>query len=208
MATEEFKAITITGGAIADLGLAKKRRGRTRKVGGAEQDDTPPQPSLASQPPQITKVLPSLSLSQPPPLPQPTVGGAPNLFRTSNQIGPSLTFEQKQAEQQGGTKQIKVELKKKHLSKKVTLNPKKQDTAAVKQPAHTKKARKFVLGISSMHKRVTRAKKIQHKLDKMPLDELRKQLIASKLIKSTSKAPEAILRQIAKDSQLVGKKIL
>ena len=196
MTAEEFKAVTITGGAMADLGFAKKRRGRTRKVGGAEQDDTPPQP------PQITKVLPS------PSLPQPTVGGAPNLFRTSNQIGPSLTFEQKQAEQQGGTKQIKVELKKKHLSKKVTLNPKKQDTAAVKQPAHTKKARKFVLGISSMHKRVTRAKKIQHKLDKMPLDELRKQLIASKLIKATSKAPEAILRQIAKDSQLVGKKIL
>lgn len=206
MSTEEFKAITITGGAIADLGLAKKRRGRTRKVGGAEQDDTPPQPPLASQSPQITKVLPPQPPSQP--LPQPTVGGAPNLFRTSNQIGPSLTFEQKQAEQQGGAKQIKVELKKKHLSKKVTLNPKKQDGAAVKQPAHTKKARKFVLGISSMHKRVTRAKKIQHKLDKMPLDELRKQLIASKLIKPTSKAPEAILRQIAKDSQLVGKKIL
>ena len=202
MATEEFKAVTITGGAMADLGLAKKRRGRTRKVGGAEQGDTPPEP------PQITKVLPSLSQPPSQPLPQPTVGGAPNLFRTSNQIGPSLTFEQKQAEQQGGAKQIKVELKKKHLSKKVTLNPKKQDTAAVKQPAHTKKARKFVLGISSMHKRVTRAKKIQYKLDKMPLDELRKQLIASKLIKSTSKAPEAILRQIAKDSQLVGKKIL
>ena len=101
-----------------------------------------------------------------------------------------------------------MELKKKHLSKKVTLNPKKQDAAAVKQPAQTKKARKFVLGISSMHKRVTRAKKIHHKLDKMPLEELRKQLIASKLIKPTSKAPEAILRQIAKDSQLVGKKIL
>ena len=103
---------------------------------------------------------------------------------------------------------MRLELKKKHLSKKVTLNPKKQDAPPVKQPAHTKKSRKFVLGISSMHKRVTRAKKIQHKLDKMPLEELRKQLIASKLIKATSKAPEAILRQIAKDSQLVGKKIL
>jgi len=206
MATEEFKAITITGGAIADLGM-KKRRGRTRKSGGADIDDTPPPPPPST----ITKVVPSPAPPVPSPAPSvppaPTVGGAPNLFRTSNQIGPSLTFEQNQS-QQGGTKHIKVELKKKHLSKKVTLNPKKQDVPPVKQPAHTKKSRKFVLGISSMHKRVTRAKKIQHKLDKMPLEELRKQLIASKLIKATSKAPEAILRQIAKDSQLVGKKIL
>jgi len=202
MVAEEFKAITITGGAIADLGI-KKRRGRTRKSGGAEADDIPPQPSPPST---ITKVLPPVAPA-PSVAPAPTVGGAPNLFRTSNQIGPSLTFEQNQS-QQGGTKHIKVELKKKHLSKKVTLNPKKQEATSVKQPAHTKKSRKFILGISSMHKRVTRAKKIQHKLDKMPLEELRKQLIASKLIKATSKAPEAILRQIAKDSQLVGKKIL
>jgi hypothetical protein len=207
MATEEFKAITITGGAIADLGM-KKRRGRTRKSGGAEADDTPPSTIMKVVPSPAPPPAPSPAPSPAPPVPPaPTVGGAPNLFRTSNQIGPSLTFEQNQS-QQGGTKYIKVELKKKHLSKKVTLNPKKQDVPPVKQPAHTKKSRKFVLGISSMHKRVTRAKKIQHKLDKMPLEELRKQLIASKLIKATSKAPEAILRQIAKDSQLVGKKIL
>lgn len=191
---EEIKAITITGGAAAELGLLPKKRGgrRTRKSGGSDEG-TIGAPSLPQTPSIIKKI-----------------GGAHELMPASTLVAPSLTSQQAQPQsaQQGGTKPIKVELKKKHLSKKVTLNPKKQDAAAVKQPVQTKKARKFVLGISSMHKRVTRAKKIHHTLDKMPLEELRKQLIASKLIKPTSKAPEAILRQIAKDSQLVGKKIL
>lgn len=202
---EEIKAITITGGAAAELGLLPKKRGgrRTRKSGGSDEDTIGAPPSLPQAPTTIKKI-----------------GGAHELMPATTLVAPSLTSQQAQPQpqpqsqpqpqptQQGGTKPIKVELKKKHLSKKVTLNPKKQDAAAVKQPAQTKKARKFVLGISSMHKRVTRAKKIHHTLDKMPLEELRKQLIASKLIKPTSKAPEAILRQIAKDSQLVGKKIL
>jgi len=196
---EEFKAITITGGAAAELGLLPKKRGgrRTRKSGGADE-------GTIGAPPQLQQVITTIK----------KIGGAHELMPATTLVAPSLTSQQavtqpqSQPVQQGGTKPIKVELKKKHLSKKVTLNPKKQDAAAVKQPAQTKKARKFVLGISSMHKRVTRAKKIHHKLDKMPLEELRKQLIASKLIKTTSKAPEAILRQIAKDSQLVGKKIL
>ena len=196
---EEFKAITITGGAAAELGLLPKKRGgrRTRKSGGLDE-------GTIGAPPQLQQVITTIK----------KIGGAHELMPATTLVAPSLTSQQAvtqpqpQPVQQGGTNPIKVELKKKHLSKKVTLNPKKQDAAAVKQPAQTKKARKFVLGILSMHKRVTRAKKIHHKLDKMPLEELRKQLIASKLIKPTSKAPEAILRQIAKDSQLVGKKIL
>jgi hypothetical protein len=55
---------------------------------------------------------------------------------------------------------------------------------------------------------MTRAKKMQKTVKAMPLDKLREQLIKSNLIKKTSKAPEAILRQIAEDSQLVGKKVL
>jgi hypothetical protein len=190
---EEFKAITITGAAASDLGLPKKRARRTRKSGGVEED-------TSSAPPLPSQIAPIVK----------KIGGAHELMPASTLVAPSLTSQQSVVESapvQGGTRKISVELKKKLLSKKVTLNPKKQDVAP-RQPPHTKKARKFVLGISSMHKRVTRAKKIHHKLEQMPLEQLRKQLIAAKLIKPTSKAPEAILRQIAKDSQLVGKKIL
>ena len=194
----EYKSFRFTGGAAADLGGTRKR-GRRVKVKGGESEGESEQT--------IKKV-----------------GGATNVFPTSTpsailpkfansvasgteqQASSQASTIQIPAElaQQGGTKQIKVELKKKLASKKVQLNPKRD----VKEAKHTKKARKFVLGVSSMHKRMTRAKKVHNTVEKMPLDALRKYLIQAKLIKETSKAPEAILRQIAKDSQLVGNKIL
>ena len=112
-------------------------------------------------------------------------------------------MQQAQQTQMQGGKQIRVELKK-IQSKKVKLHPKRE--LANQKPV--KKTRKFVLGISSLHKRMTRAKKMQRTLKEIPLDKLKEQLIKANLIKKTSKAPEAILRQIAEDSQLVGKHML
>ena len=79
-------------------------------------------------------------------------------------------------------------------------------TAAKK--SQTKKSRKITLGIAQLHKRMTRAKKVQHKIKAMPIETLKKLLIEKKLIKSTSKAPESILRQIAADSQIMDGKSL
>lgn len=109
--------------------------------------------------------------------------------------------------QQGGTKDtkhIKVELKKRTTPKRVHLNQKKP-VASKKQ---TKRIRKITLGVSTFHKRITRAKKLHRKVKELPLDKLKEKLIKSGLIKSTSKAPESILRQIASDSEVVSKKAL
>ena len=195
--SSEVRSFRFVGGATHDLNVAKtKRGGRSRKVGGDPSTE-------ALTKPQIIKV-----------------GGATNVFPTS-QIGalatpkpesqatapaPVPTPAPAPALQEGGVKQIKVELKK-HQSKKVKLHPKKEHKE-VKDKPHTKKARKFVLGVSSLHKRMTRAKKVHHTIKKMPFDVLRKHLIQAKLIKETSKAPESILRQIAEDAQIVGKKML
>lgn len=198
----DYKSFRFTGGAAADLGQSVKGGKRTRKTkGGNEEID----PTFKNA--QITKVggassLFPVSISAPytsPPVPAPSVPSAPSVPAPvpAPSVPPAVV--------EGGAKQIKVELKKKHVSKKVTLNPKRE---VAKPKPYTKKARKFVLGVSSMHKRMTRAKKLQHTVKKMPLDVLRKQLIQSKLIKESSKAPEAILRQIAADSELVGKKVL
>ena len=111
-----------------------------------------------------------------------------------------------QVPQQGGVKQIRVELKKKSTTHKVKLNPKKTENP--KKKHHTKKVRKITLGISSLHKRMTRAKKVQKKMSDMPIDKLKEILISKKLIKANTKAPESILRQIAADSHLVAKKVL
>ena len=111
-----------------------------------------------------------------------------------------------QVPQQGGVKQIRVELKKKSTTHKVKLNPKKTENP--KKKHYTKKVRKITLGISSLHKRMTRAKKVQKKMSDMPIDKLKEILISKKLIKANTKAPDAILRQIAADSHLVAKKVL
>ena len=194
----EYKSFRFTGGAASDLGGTRKRGRRVKvKVKGGESEGE----SEGELEQTIKKV-----------------GGAAAVFPTSTPaailpnfdkiIAPQQPEQQavipKELAQQGGTKLIKVELKKKLALKKVQLNPKRE----VKEAKHTKKARKFVLGVSSLHKRMTRAKKVHNTVEKMPLDALRKYLIQSKLIKETSKAPEAILRQIAKDSQIVGNKIL
>lgn len=108
------------------------------------------------------------------------------------QGAPPITF--------GGAKP-RVELKK--PAAKVYLNPKKIGTSTVKKQK-TRKARKITIGLSALHKRVTRAKKIRDDVKEMPLDDLRKELIKRSLIKETSKAPESILRQIAADAQIMG----
>ena len=100
----------------------------------------------------------------------------------------------------GGAKNIRVELKKKTEIKSVHLRPK---TDAQTKKAHTKRRSKVVLGLSSLRKRITRAKHIHRNIKNMPLDKLKEELIKKNLIRPTSKAPESVLRQIARDSRIV-----
>ena len=97
----------------------------------------------------------------------------------------------------------KVELRKAPPSKKVQLHSKKpgQKHVAIKPK---RKTRKIVLGLVSLERRQTRAKKISQRMKEMPIETLKKQLVEQGLIKAGSKAPESILRQIAADAQIVG----
>ena len=104
---------------------------------------------------------------------------------------------------QGGSheqeKNVKVELKKKTEVKSVHLRPKSDAPKKIQ----TKRRSKLTLGISSLRKRITRAKHIHRNVKNMPLDKLKEELIKKNLIRPTSKAPESVLRQIARDSQMV-----
>lgn len=111
------------------------------------------------------------------------------------------------AEQKGGTVTIKVELKKNATQKKVHLNPRKE-TVHIHKKDKTRRHRKITLGLVGMQKRLTRAKKIQKKVKEMPIGELKAELIKRNLIKSTSKAPESVLRQIAADAHIVARQDL
>jgi len=186
----EFRSVMITGGAIADYMGEKKKGGkkgerRTKKSqeGGTVINVAPftnPVPSIPVVPVQGAQI-------QQPQQPQ-QLQHAVVIPKTGGEI-----------------KHVKVELKKKHLSHKVKLQPKK-DEPKKKHKVH--KTRRFSIGVSQLHKRITRAKKVHKNIKNMSLDKLKELLISKKLIKSTSKAPESVLRQIAADSQIVDKNAL
>ena len=220
----EVKSFLITGGAAASYtGLAQKPKQKGRRATAKKQEGGAASPvihvqGVESQSAQLAgSTHPStwLHLTK--------VGGAPTTpptatataTTTATTTTPSTATASTATAstttttplQQGGTRQIKVELKKKTTAKKVHLQPKKADPSSSKKHL-TRKIRKVSIGISSLHKRITRAKKVHTTIKAMPLDKLREHLIQKKLIKATSKAPESILRQIAADSQIVAGKSL
>ena len=202
----EVKSFLITGGAAASYtGLAQKQKKKGRRATAKKQEGGAPVIHVEGVESQLTQVAGS---------PQPStwlnltkVGSAPITPSTPIPTPTPTTPTTTTPLQQGGTRQIKVELKKKSTAKKVHLQPKKADSSSSKKHL-TRKIRKVSIGISSLHKRITRAKKVHTTIKAMPLDKLREHLIQKKLIKATSKAPESILRQIAADSQIVAGKSL
>jgi hypothetical protein len=226
MSEEETRSFKITGEAAkayASAGMKKKRV--TRKRGGEEEDivanvtnnaGTANNVGTANNAGTATPVINLPNITAVPV----SIPAANNMRQVvsntavpttiSRQNGPSVPPPY--VVQDGGDdKKIKVELKKKQATKKVQLHPKKdgpQKVATAKKSETRKKNRKVLLGVASLHKRMTRAKKMHKKVKEMPLDKLREELISKKLIKSTSKAPESILRQIATDAQIVDSKSL
>lgn len=195
----DIKSVTISGEAAKSMGGAVRRRASRKKThGGGEVEGIVS--SLAAHSAPISQVIKVETTSQPPQQPQ----QVPPQVQQPPQAPPQPP--QAPQTQQGG--RIRVELKKKPLTKKVQLHPKKADAPKVAKKPQTKKNRKVLLGMSSLHRRVTRAKKVHTKMKDMPLDKLKALLITKKLIKPASKAPESVLRQIAADAHIVEKNAL
>ena len=196
----------ISGEAAKSMGGATRRRASRKKTqGGGEVEGI--ESSLAARSAPVSPVVASST----------TQGGAPvtvtRVQAPPQQVPPQQAPPQQATPpqatlQQGGDKKIRVELKKKPLTKKVQLHPKKADAPKAVKKQQTKKNRKVLLGMSSLHKRVTRAKKVHTKMKDMPLEKLKALLISKKLIKPASKAPESVLRQIAADAHIVEKNAL
>jgi hypothetical protein len=211
----EIKSVSITGGAAADMmGGPKRRRGATKK----RQDGGTNEPIHG-----VSGVMTAVKgVESPSPLA--ATAAAPNSntwlkYPAGAPVPPAVTPEPSkipvlapvaaQQQQQGGTKHVKVELKKKAVTKKVHLNPKKAHPEHKSSKKHqTKKVRKVTIGVSSLHKRITRAKKVHKVVKDMPIDKLKERLIKGGLIKPTSTAPETVLRQIARDAEIVKNKAL
>lgn len=226
MSDDGIKRVNITGAAASDLeGGAKKGRRSTKKkqeggspIMGAVDALRGVSPNMAAIKGVETTAGPAVAaassnsnswLKYPvgAPVP-PRIVVEPSHIPSTPERAAAPTGQYAQA---GGKDQrhIKVELKKKTTVKKVHLNPKKAEAPKHSSKKHqTRKARKVSIGVSSFHKRITRAKKLHKTAKEMPLDKLKEKLIKGGLIKANSKAPESVLRQIAGDAEVVAKKAL
>ena len=185
----DIKTFTITKEAAKAIGGTRKRKTKPNQP-LPEEDFS----RKSHGPIHIQKhggaAIPAVPAAPVPAVPAPVapVPAAPAVVRPTQGGGP---HEQE--------KNVRVELKKKTEVKSVHLRPKSD----APKKAQTKRRSKLTLGISSLRKRITRAKHIHRNVKNMPLDKLKEELIKKNLIRPTSKAPESVLRQIARDSQMV-----
>lgn len=131
-------------------------------------------------------------------------------------------------EQKGGDdKSVKVILDPpKKKTRKVILAPPKKINKVPGTPSQTsaspapllkktpgktkthKVARRIRVSVDGLSKRINRAKTIKKDSQKMPIEQIKKQLIQSGLIKQDSKAPETILRQMYNDFETLKQRAL
>jgi hypothetical protein len=206
----DTKTVTISGGAAAELSGGKRKRTYTKKQTGGDINavkgvESTSSIALTAASPNSNTWLKPITNPVPPqihPVPSRIPVVAPVVAPVPVSIPKVATVQQG-----GATKHIRVELKKKIDTKKVHLNPKKPEKHVSKKH-QTKKSRKITLGVVSLHKRITHAKKLHKKVKEMPIETLKEKLVKAGLIKSTSKAPESVLRQIAADAAVVKNKAL
>lgn len=219
--SEEIKSVNITGNAASDVtgGKRTRRTAKKKQEGGADD--------IRGVSPIITAVkgIESTSsvaataassnsnnwLKYPTGAPvPPRINPEPSHIPSTpdKSAAPTGQYAQAGGKLHSDNKHVKVELKKKITAKKVHLNPKKADAPKHSKKHQTRKVRKVTLGVSSLHKRITRAKKLHRKMKEMPIETLKEKLIKGGFIKANSKAPEGILRQMAADAEVVKNKAL
>ena len=160
--------------------VGKKRRTSRKQHGGAEGNNVPP---VANVPPVVAPAPVVV-----PPAPAPSAPTATIPSPQQNNIPPAL---------RGGAK-----------TKVVLEPPKKTAAKLVASKSKTRKAKKIRVSLTGLGKRITRHKKIQKEARSHSIEEIKKILVAAKLIKPESKAPESILRQIYADYQTLKNKAL
>lgn len=189
-----IKKIKITGGAAEMLMKTTKTRRRVLR-GVSPRGDEQAQAPVAAP------------VAAPVPVPVPTPVPAPVPVTTAPVV-----------QQDAGAKPVKVILdpSKKRASKLVLSPPKTVIKLPAADIASTHKrnnktqkiSRRIRVSVDGMKKRVFRAKTIKKESQKMPIEQLKKDLQSSGLIKEGSKAPEPILRQMYSDFQVLKQRAL
>ena len=173
------KKLVITGTAIPAIGGGKSR---TRKVVRGVLPRALPVPVVVTT--------------------RPTVITAP----TSTPVATPVTAT--------SVKDIKIILApSKRKTAKVVLAPVKTKINKLPGPAQQKGktfkvSRRIRVSVSGFNKRLHRAKTIKKESAKMPIEKMKGELVEAGLIKKESKAPEAILRTMYADFQMLKQRAL
>jgi hypothetical protein len=179
---DSVKRLVITGGAIPAIGGGKSR---TRKVVRGVLPRALPAP-VASAPVTPVNVTPATPVT-------PVTPATP--VTTS-------------------VKDIKIILApSKRKTAKVVLAPVKTKINKLPGPVQQKGktfkvSRRIRVSVSGFNKRLHRAKTIKKESAKMPIEKMKGELIEAGLIKKESKAPEAILRTMYADFQMLKQRAL
>jgi hypothetical protein len=178
---DSVKRLVITGGAIPAIGGGKSR---TRKVVRGVLPRALPAP-VASAPVTPVNVTPATPANVTPATPVTT-----------------------------SVKDIKIILApSKRKTAKVVLAPVKTKINKLPGPVQQKGktfkvSRRIRVSVSGFNKRLHRAKTIKKESAKMPIEKMKGELIEAGLIKKESKAPEAILRTMYADFQMLKQRAL
>jgi hypothetical protein len=118
-------------------------------------------------------------------------------------------------------KSVKVVLAPKKKTQKVVLTPAKKvvkllPAPSMSSPAPMKKsrgktlkvARRIRVSVEGLNKKINRAKTIKKESQTLTIEKIKSELTAAGLIKNESKAPDAILRQMYTDFQLLKQRAL
>ena len=177
------KRLVITGGAIPAIGGGKSR---TRKVVRGV----------------LPRALPAVVATTPVATPVATPVTAP----VATPVTAPVTAT--------SVKDIKIILApSKRKTAKVVLAPVKTKINKLPGPAQQKGktfkvSRRIRVSVSGFNKRLHRAKTIKKDSAKMPIEKMKEELVEAGLIKKESKAPEAILRTMYADFQMLKQRAL
>jgi hypothetical protein len=207
MAESTTKTFTVSAEAAAAIGGTRKRRKRTTaktetmKI-GKQEGGTSPGTSLqveANRAPGGAEP-PSANF-------QKSTDTA--LAKTTTDSSPAPALKTTQG---GAVKPVKVILEKKKKATRVVLAPtkvKKLNAIHPLAPAKTRKvAKKIRMSLGGFGKRMNRANTIRVDAKKNKIEDVKKTLVEAKLIKSDSKAPEGVLRQMYTDYMMLKNRAL
>lgn len=229
-----IKQLVVTGGAAEDFinkGTRRRRRSsaRTNQTRKVEQlGGTSPGTIVQVQ----ANRAPGPDVSSTNSLSQAKASNASNLAKSATNSASAIVSTTAK-EQVGGTaKTTPAATKATPVSNKpvkVILTGGKKKTRVVLAPAKVRKmpgspvtaptagsavnktrkvAKKIRMSLGGFGKRVTRANNIRHEAKKQTVEQVKKTLVDAKLIKTDSKAPESVLRQMYADYMVIKNRAL